>query len=131
MMLRMSILLPAEDPKPAFWLRAVFWLAVLALTVMSLLPAERLPDFTASIWDKAQHAAGFCLLSGLGLWAYPGGRKRTALVLGGLMGLGAAIELAQGATGWRHADLYDAIANAVGAAGGWALVQARKRWWAL
>jgi VanZ family protein len=130
-MLRMSTVDPTEDPKGDWRRRPVFWLAVAVLTIMSLLPTERLPEFTASIWDKAQHAAGFSLLSVLGLWAYPGRGQRTALMLGGLVSLGAVIEVAQGASGWRHADLLDAVANAVGVAMGWALMHARRRWWAL
>ncbi len=127
----MSTLTPAEDPKRTGWQRALFWLAVLTLTVVSLLPTERLPDFTSTIWDKAQHAAGFALLSSLGLWAYPGGAKRTAFMLSGLLALGAGIEFAQGATGWRHSDLYDVVADAWGVAAGWALVRTGERWWAL
>ena len=47
------------------------------------------------------------------------------------LALGVAIEWAQGASGWRHADAADAAANAVGVAMGWALVSAQRRWWAL
>ena len=130
-MLRMFSASRHEYPRRTLVMRAAFWLAVVALTVLSLLPTERLPDFTASVWDKAQHALGFALLATLGLWAYPGGKRRTAQLTLGLLALGVAIEWAQGASGWRHADAADAAANAVGVAMGWALVSAQRRWWAL
>lgn len=49
--------------------RAAFWACLLAVVVLSLLPGERLPAVFAW-WDKAQHALGFALLTGLGLLAY-------------------------------------------------------------
>ncbi|MFN5702043.1 MAG: VanZ family protein [Betaproteobacteria bacterium] len=118
-------------PRRTSVMRAAFWSALVVLTVLSLLPTERLPDFTASIWDKAQHALGFALLATLGLWAYPGGKRLTTQVILGLLALGVALEWAQGASGWRHADAADAAADAVGVAVGWALVSAQRRWWAL
>lgn len=95
--------------------RLGFWLTVTAVVVLSLLPVDYLPDQVTSLWDKAQHAFGFAVLTMLGCWAYPG---RARLVLPGLLLLGALIELAQGATGWRHGDWQDVLANAVGVAWG-------------
>jgi len=126
MMLLMSTPSAPENPKLVLARRALFYLAVSVLTVLSLLPTDRLPEFTASIWDKAQHAAGFAVLGTLGLWAYPGGVGHSARVVLGLLALGVAIELAQGASGWRHADAGDALADAVGVAVGWALSRALK-----
>lgn len=107
-------------------MRALFWIAVVTLAVMSLLPGERLPAFTASIWDKAQHAGGFALLAVLGLWGYAGFRIERRVhvwrVLLGLMVFGIAIEFAQATTGWRHGDFQDALADAVGLAAGWVIV---------
>lgn len=88
---------------------------------MSLLPGDRLPAFTASIWDKAQHAGGFALLTVLGLWAY--GSAGALRVLSGLLAFGVAIEFAQAATGWRYGDAGDALADAVGIAAGWCAVR--------
>lgn len=90
--------------------RAAFWACLLAVVVLSLLPGERLPAVFAW-WDKAQHALGFALLTGLGLLAY--GRARWRLPAGLLL-LGALIELAQGASGWRTGDWLDLLADAVG-----------------
>jgi VanZ family protein len=106
------------------WLRVLFWLAVLSVAILSLLPSQRLPGFTATVWDKAQHAGGFALLALLGLRAYAAGSgKGTGPVLVGLVALGIAIELAQSATGWRHGDARDVLADAVGLALGWMLAR--------
>jgi VanZ family protein len=90
--------------------RAAFWGCLLAVVVLSLLPGERLPAVFAW-WDKAQHALGFAILTGLGLLAY--GQVRWRLPAGLLL-LGALIELAQGASGWRTGDWRDLLADAVG-----------------
>lgn len=98
---------------PRWCWRIGFWTVVLAVLVLSLLPVDYLPEQATTVWDKAQHAFGFAVLTVLGLWAYP---SRARLVLPGLLMLGALIELAQGATGWRHGDWQDVLANAVGVA---------------
>lgn len=138
-MVRMSPASSPEDPTSTkdggAWVRALFWFAVVTLAVMSLFPGERLPAFTASIWDKAQHAGGFALLAVLGLWGYAGFRIERRVhawrVLLGLMAFGIAIEFAQAATGWRHGDAADAVADAVGLVLGWGCVRVAGRWWAL
>jgi VanZ family protein len=77
------------------------------------MPVDELPAITLDIWDKAQHATGFCALAVLGLWAYP---KHFARVCIGLLLFGVAIEVAQSASGWRTGDLFDWVADAVGIA---------------
>ncbi|GAB3185080.1 VanZ family protein [Hydrogenophaga aquatica] len=97
--------------------RVFFWLVLAAVVVLSLTPVEHLPPQVFSIWDKAQHALAFLALSLLGLWAYSRQPRR---VLTGLLLLGAAIELAQAATGWRYGEWADLMADAVGVlAGAW------------
>ncbi len=91
--------------------RLAFWTGVACVVTLSLLPTEQLPDQVSLIWDKAQHAGGFALLALLGLAAYPGRAWRVCI---GLVLMGAAIELAQQATGWRHGDVADWFADAVG-----------------
>ncbi len=103
--------------------RIAFWLACAVVAVMSLLPAEVLTGGIFDWWDKAQHALGFAGLALLGLWAYPG---RSGWVIAGLLAFGAAIEVAQAATGWRIGELPDLLADAVGIAAAW-LVWARLR----
>lgn len=87
--------------------------AALGLTVLALLPAERLPPLSVfNWWDKAQHALAFAVLAvlaGLGWPRVPAWRWCLALVAYGML-----IELAQAATGWRHGDVADALADAVG-----------------
>jgi len=88
-----------------------FWGALAVVVVMSLLPGALLPK-VFSFWDKAQHALGFFGLTLLALWAYP---KLPLPYVGlSLLVAGGAIELAQSATGWRHGDWLDLLANAVG-----------------
>ena len=108
------------------WIRVAFWISLLCVVVLSLLPTEQLPDQVSLIWDKAQHAAGFAGLTFLGLMGYPGAVKRVCF---GLLVAGAMIELAQHATGWRHGDLEDLFADLVGivvAAAIWMLARRSK-----
>ena len=51
---------------------------------------------------------GLCLI---GSWAY---LNRPYSIMLGLLMLGGSIELVQFATGWRHMDFGDFVANAVG-----------------
>ena len=96
------------------WLRAAaFWASVAAVVGLSLTPVAHLPPLVFDLWDKAQHALGFLVLTWLGLWAYP---RHTLRVLVGLLLLGGWIEWAQSATGWRHGDWLDWLADAVGVA---------------
>lgn len=94
-------------------LKFIFWILCGVVVVLSLLPVDQLPPATLDVWDKAQHALGFALLTTAGLLAYP--RQRARLV-GGLLLLGAGIELAQSFTGWRQGDAWDWLADAVGIA---------------
>lgn len=93
--------------------KSAFWLLLLTLTILSLLPVAFLPPPSFSIWDKAQHALGFAALTGIGLLAYP--RLRFWMPL--LMLLhGGFIEVAQAATGWRNGEWLDLLADAIGIA---------------
>jgi VanZ family protein len=95
---------------PLRLVQAAFWACVLGTVFLSLLPVELLPQ-AFNWWDKAQHALGFAVLAVLGLLAYPKTRWRLPW---GLLLLGGFIELAQAATGWRHGDWLDLLADAVG-----------------
>ncbi len=92
-----------------FRLRWLFWLCVIAVLVLSLLPPA--PDMPTTGWDKANHAFGFALLAVLGGLAYPG---RAVHVLLGLLAYGAVIEVLQGLTSWRTAEWADLLADAIG-----------------
>ncbi|WP_201451437.1 hypothetical protein [Hydrogenophaga sp. BPS33] len=64
-----------------------------------------------NFWDKAQHASGFAWLAVLGVLSYPKKPRGVAL---SLLAYGAAIELAQAATGWRYGEWSDLAADGVG-----------------
>jgi hypothetical protein len=91
--------------------RIAFWGACLAVLIGTLLPSSHLPHMAISLWDKAEHAAAFALLYGLGHALYAQQRLKLAL---GLLLFGAAIELAQASVGWRSGDWLDWLADAVG-----------------
>lgn len=102
--------LPVSVPQ---LLKLAFWLSALAIATLSLLPVDFLPPQTFNIWDKAQHAGGFAVQALLGHMAY---RHHLWLLCIGLLAYGAAIELVQSATGWRHGDGMDLLADGIGIA---------------
>ena len=104
--------------------RSAFWALLLCVAVLSLMPTGYLPPQVFSLWDKAQHALAFTALAGLGLRAYP---RHAWPVLAGLLVFGAGIELAQAATGWRHGEWGDWLADAIGLAAGAALARNERR----
>ena len=86
---------------------------IAAVVVAGLTPASDLPAI--GIGDFAEHAAGYSVLT---LW-FSGlvARTRWAIVAGALLGLGAALELLQGAMELgRVSDPIDMAANALGIA---------------
>lgn len=93
--------------------KTAFWSSLLALVALSLLPVDYLPAPVFSVWDKAQHALGFAVLMWFGQQAYPTARWRLAT---GLLLMGAGIELAQAATGWRYGEWLDLLADGTGIA---------------
>jgi VanZ family protein len=105
--------------------KLVFWTFLLALVTLSLMPTAYLAAPIFSIWDKAQHAFGFAVLTLLAVQAYPSHPRLRLAIL--LLLLGGAIELAQSASGWRTGDWRDGLANAVGIAVVLMLVRRRAR----
>ena len=99
--------------------RAAFWLSVLAVTVLSLLPVSELPPIALDLWDKAQHALGFLWLALLAAAAYPS--MPPWRWSAGLLLFGVGIEVAQAALGWRQGDVLDVLADAIGILLGWGL----------
>lgn len=105
--------------------RSVFWLSLIVVAVLSLMPVEFLPPQTLNVWDKAQHALAFAGLALLGLQPYPTRPWRLALWL---LAYGGVIEMIQSATGWRYGDWLDLLADALGIAAGvllWGLLRLR------
>lgn len=98
-------------PRVAGVVRVAFWGCLLAVVALSLTPVQHLPPQVFSLWDKAQHAGGFTVLTLLGLWSHP---HRAITLLVAMLALGAGIEVAQSATGWRYGDVADWLADVVG-----------------
>ncbi len=88
------------------------------------MPTSALPAGLFDWWDKAQHALAFAVLSALGGFSYPAHRLSVLL---GLIAFGAAIEVAQAATGWRYGEWGDLMADAIGVFSGYFVVGPAKR----
>lgn len=81
---------------------------LLAVAALSLMP---LPD--VGVGDKLSHVATYFVLAGY--FSLLARRRRSLLSVAlGLMAYGALIEIAQGLTGYRHAEWGDLLANAAG-----------------
>jgi VanZ family protein len=103
------------------WLKSAWCAAMVAVTVLALLPVEHLPLPAFNLWDKAQHALAFAVLTVGACLLWP---RETARVAAGMIAYGTALEMAQWAVGWRFAELSDLLADAVGVLAAVAL-----RWW--
>jgi VanZ family protein len=100
---------------PRTVIRVLFGLAATVVAVLSLLPAHDLPNVATS--DKIEHAGAYfvlAILGGLGL------RERRGLLFLFifLCAMGGVIELLQAFSPGRSPDVFDALANATGAAAG-------------
>lgn len=102
--------------------RWAFWLCLLVVLVLALLPPTRLMPSTG--WDKANHALAFAVLAVLGCLSYPG---RTARVLLGIFAYGGLIEVLQSLTGYRTGEPIDLVADAVGLGLGWQFMALARR----
>jgi hypothetical protein len=92
--------------------RAIFTLAVAVLLYLSLAPTRELPD--VRLWDKAEHAIAWFVLTALGL-ALGLWRPRTLVAFA--FGLGAGVELLQAALGLgRQGDWRDLAFDCLGIA---------------
>jgi VanZ family protein len=94
--------------------------AMVAVTVLALLPIEHLQMPVFDWWDKAQHALAFVVLIGWALLLWPHAAMRVAL---SMVAYGAGLELAQLAVGWRFAEWADWAADAVGVFVAWGLAR--------
>lgn len=88
------------------------WLLVAAVVWLSLVPQP--PAQAVAVPDKVGHFAAYLVLA---LWfgGLYGGHRRTALS-GGLVLLGAALEILQGQGFARQAELADLVADMLGVA---------------
>ncbi len=81
-----------------------------------------------TLWDKAQHAIAFFVLT---VWfSALVSRRRVGWLVLAMLAFGGLIELAQMSVTYRHAELADFIADAVGVIAGAAVGLAGARHWA-
>ncbi|HBK56849.1 MAG TPA: hypothetical protein DDZ76_11305 [Xanthomonadales bacterium] len=100
-----------------FW-RGLWWVAVLAVVVVSLVPPPPLPSAPGG--DKLGHFLAYFVLMAAAVQLH-GGRVLVAIAVA-LAALGLGLEFAQGAlTSTRQFDLRDALANTLGVLAGLAL----------
>lgn len=97
-------------PKHQTWVR-LFWLAVLVVLTLLLMPLNDNPNPGIKHLDKIVHAFIFMGLAVLALRAWPAYWCWSFL---GLLVLAALTEMLQGLTGWRTASVADFVADALG-----------------
>lgn len=96
------------------FLQLIFYTAVAAISVVSLLPAEAFPKSAGG--DGVQvvgHVTAYALLALLGLLAHRGNRARLGVFVG-LALLGVCLELGQMLSPGRYANMDDIYANLIG-----------------
>jgi len=91
--------------------RFIFWLVMMVMTTLFLVPQEFVSSAIFDWWDKAQHAVAFGVLMLIGFVAYPMYFWRAVI---SLILYGAVIEIIQSWTDWRQGDVLDTVADAVG-----------------
>ncbi|QLG87553.1 VanZ family protein [Chitinibacter bivalviorum] len=97
----------AEIFTPFFRKMALFvWIC--AIWIGSLIPLSAPP---VSHGDKFEHFIGYAVLAVLGFLNWP--RLFYVWLAASLMGV--SVEIAQSFTSWRSFDLYDMLANSIGA----------------
>ena len=98
----------ASLPRP---LRLALYVGAAAvLLALTLAPSEDLPS--VNLWDKAEHAVAWMVLTGLGLVLSP---RRPRAIAGFALAFGALVEILQGLLPiGRDADIRDLLADSVG-----------------
>ena len=105
------------DRLPAAVRFTVFGLAVAVLLYLTLAPGEALP--ATNLWDKAQHAISWFVLTAIGLAFWPTAPGRVG---GFVLVLGALIEVLQWLLPFgREGDARDLLGDGVGIAAALAL----------
>ena len=91
-------------------LRLLFWVAVVVLFYLALMPADEVAPMMV-VSDNLAHFIAFLGLGIMGAWSYP---QRKLWVVLGLILCGGLIEVAQSLTSSRAAEWADLIADTVG-----------------
>ena len=73
-------------------MRSAWVLAMLAVTVLALLPVEHLQSPVFDGWDKAQHALAFWVLTGWALLLWPNAAMRVVV---GMLAYGASPNMSE------------------------------------
>ena len=95
---------------------AVFALACAILLYMTLAPGKDVPG-VGLVWDKAEHATAWAVLTGAGLLLST--RRRWLIPLFAVL-FGAAVEVAQAVMPLgRDGDWHDLLADTIGVATAW------------
>ena len=116
---------PAGLPRHRRWWLLAGYLLLLLVLVLALVPGPSLPEVEVS--DKLLHGLTFALLM---LWfsaLYPLAQAWRVAVA--LLCYGVLMELLQGLSGQRSAELGDLLADTAGIAGGWLLAWAGLHRW--
>jgi VanZ family protein len=92
----------------------LFWPAVAVVTWGELTPSP--PHLEMHVWDKLLHFTAYFGLAGLAACSLKSRRALVYAVLG-LIAFGGLLEIVQGMTG-RDADIFDEVANTLGALSG-------------
>ncbi len=104
---------PFAPPWHRLW-PALWWLAVIAVVVLSLVPTPQMDLPRDS--DKVQHVLAYAVLAAAAVQVFRSGRALLVAAIG-LVSMGVLLEFVQGAaTTYRMADPADALANALGVA---------------
>jgi VanZ family protein len=101
-----------------------FWLCLLSTILLSLMPMTGRQLF--EMQDKVGHAGIYAALYFLAAQAY-GDRLSLWLLAIILVLFGLSMEFAQSMTGYRYADLWDALANSAGILSIWIILMVRRR----
>jgi VanZ family protein len=105
--------------------RLIFWIVMVVMTILFLVPQQFVSSGIFDWWDKAQHALAFGVLMLLGFFAYSRALWKLAMAL---ILYGIAIEVIQSWTGWRSGEVLDAVADGVGIMFGGLLIQGHRFW---
>ena len=105
--------------------RAGFAVGAVAITVLSLMPADELPS--TGMWDKLEHALAYGVLAAVGALGWAGRARAWAVLGASLVALGLVLELLQAVVPGRFTDAGDALANLIGTLLGMSAVAALGR----